>query len=92
MSRTGTSNKIRGNFFPLECYRSALYSIPIFPFFNISFFNMRYVGDEEFAKRVISYYVNVSERSKIKTVKHFQMKGRIKVPYTESSGGMRQQI
>ena len=78
MSRTGTSNKIRGNFFPLECYRSPLYSIPIFPFFNISFFNMRYVGDEEFAKRVISYYVNVAKRSKIKTVKHFQNEGKDK--------------
>ena len=39
---------------------------------------MRYVGDEEFAKRVISFYVNLAERSKIKTVKHFQNEGKDK--------------
>ena len=39
---------------------------------------MKYVGDKEFAKHVISYYVNVDERSKIKTVKNFQNEGKDK--------------
>ena len=39
---------------------------------------MKYVGDKEFAKHVISHYVNVAERSKIKTVKTFQNEGKDK--------------
>lgn len=38
---------------------------------------MRSKGDEELSKRVISYYLNFSEGSKVKTAEHFKSEGKL---------------